>query len=91
MIDLCQSEKVCKQQCQVSGVISECVLVGAQGVAFTIMHKSKGSFGAQYVSGSGFVVARAQKAKARRKTFMHWADDTFRCPPLPPVPEVETL
>ncbi|CAL8470958.1 g10500 [Coccomyxa elongata] len=53
-------------------------LACCHGVAFTIMHKAKGSFGAHFVSGNGFVVARAQKAKARRKTFMHWADDTFR-------------
>ncbi len=50
-----------------------------QGVAFTIMHKSRGGYGAKFVTGNGFVLARAQKAKARRKTFMHWADDTFRC------------
>ncbi len=60
-------------------------------MAFTIMHKAKGSFGAHFVSGNGFVVARAQKAKARRKTFMHWADDTFRCPPMPPVSGLEIL
>lgn len=62
---------------------------GPQGVAFTIMHKRKGCYGAKFVTGNGFVVARAQKAKARRKTFMHWADDTFRCL-LFPLPNYKT-
>ena len=54
-------------------------MLGTQGAAFTVMHKRKVGYGANFVTGNGFVVARAQKAKARRKTFMHWADDTFRC------------
>lgn len=58
------------------------MLMWVQGVAFTIMHKKSG-FGRQFVTGNGFVVVRAQKAKARRKTFMHWADDTFRYPSTP--------
>ncbi|KAK9901349.1 hypothetical protein WJX75_007725 [Coccomyxa subellipsoidea] len=53
-------------------------LACCHGVAFTVMHKRKVGYGANFVTGNGFVVARAQKAKARRKTFMHWADDTFR-------------
>jgi hypothetical protein len=47
------------------------------------MHKSKSGYGAHFVRGNGFVVARAQRGKAAKKTFMHWAEDNFRCPPCP--------
>lgn len=47
------------------------------------MRKSKGVYGAHFVRGNGFVVARAQKGRASSKSFLHWAEDNFRHDPFP--------